>query len=101
MNHPTNHRHHLQAAVTAVAVSMLLCSSAVSAVDDEAAKAAAQEAAQAAARVEAAARAKATQAKLEGWEMGPFVKHPEPVLKPNPESVFDCPIMGKGSVGRR
>jgi len=47
------------------------------------------------ARHAAAAKAKATQASLEGWEMGPFVKHPEPVLRPNPNSVFTCPIMGK------
>jgi predicted GH43/DUF377 family glycosyl hydrolase len=89
-------RQALKAAIAAVAAPVLLCSSTARAADDEAAKAAAQEAAQAAARVEAAAKAKATQAKLEGWEMGPFVKHPEPVLRPNPESVFACPIMGKG-----
>jgi len=49
----------------------------------------------AAARPAAVARAKATQAKLAGWEMGPFVKHPEPVLRPDTNSVFKCPIMGK------
>ena len=33
------------------------------------------------ARRAAAAEAKATQANLEGWELGPFIKHPEPVLR--------------------
>jgi predicted GH43/DUF377 family glycosyl hydrolase len=46
-------------------------------------------------RAAAAARAKAAQANLEGWEMGPFVKQPEPVLRPTPDSRFRCPIMGK------
>ena len=79
-----------QAAITTGAL-VLFCATSAFPVDDEAAKAAAQ----AAARVEAATRAKATQAHLAGWELGPFVKHPEPVLRPNPESVFKCPIMGK------
>jgi len=51
--------------------------------------------AQAAARTAAAARAKAAQAHLEGWEIGPFAKRPEPVLRPRPESVFKCPVAGK------
>ena len=94
--HTSNHHSFLQTIVAVVAVPMLFCSSAARAADDEAAKAAAHEAQEAAARVVAAAKAKTTQAHLEGWEMGPFVKHPEPVLRPNPESVFNCPIMGKG-----
>ena len=94
--HISNHYLFLKIIVTVVAAPVLFCSSAARAADEEAAKAAAHEAQEAAARVVAAAKAKATQDHLEGWEMGPFVKHPEPVLKPNPESVFDCPIMGKG-----
>ena len=94
--HIFNHYQFLKTLVTVVAAPVLFCSSAARAADDEAAKAAAHEAQEAAARVVAAAKAKATQAHLEGWEMGPFVKHPEPVLRPNPESVFNCPIMGKG-----
>jgi predicted GH43/DUF377 family glycosyl hydrolase len=43
----------------------------------------------------ATARAKAAIAAREGWEIGPFVKREEPVLRPRPESVFKCPIMGK------
>jgi len=30
-----------------------------------------------------------------GWAMGPFVKHGKPLLKPNPEATFDCPVSGK------
>ncbi len=29
------------------------------------------------------------------WGMGPFVKHPKPVLTPNAESKFTCPVLGK------
>ena len=29
-----------------------------------------------------------------GWDLGPFVKHKEPVLQPTPDSVFTCPIQG-------
>ena len=29
------------------------------------------------------------------WELGPFVKRKEPVLRPTPDSVFRCPIRGK------
>jgi hypothetical protein len=29
------------------------------------------------------------------WGMGPFLKHAKPVLSPNPESKFTCPILGK------
>ena len=29
------------------------------------------------------------------WQMGPFVKHPKPVLSPTPGSRFQCPILGK------
>ncbi len=29
------------------------------------------------------------------WQMGPFVKHKEPVLRPTPDSRFRCPIRGK------
>jgi predicted GH43/DUF377 family glycosyl hydrolase len=46
-------------------------------------------------RAAAEARARAALANTESWELGPFVKHPEPVLRPNPNSVFKCPIMGK------
>jgi len=28
----------------------------------------------------------------DGWALGPFVKHKEPILRPTPESVFRCPI---------
>jgi len=49
----------------------------------------------AAARAAAAARARGAQANLEGWEIGPFVKHPEPVLRPTPDSRFQCPVRGK------
>ncbi|MCY2996318.1 MAG: hypothetical protein NTY19_52000 [Planctomycetota bacterium] len=28
----------------------------------------------------------------EGWDIGPFVKHQEPVLRPTPESRFTCPV---------
>jgi len=48
-----------------------------------------------AARAAAEARAKAAVAARESWEIGLFVKHPEPVLRPNPDSVFKCPILGK------
>jgi predicted GH43/DUF377 family glycosyl hydrolase len=96
MHRPNAHYHPiLKNMATAILVTVFHSSLAVAS-EDEAAREAAREAAQAKARVEAAAKAKAAQAALEGWEMGPFVKHPEPVLKPNPESVFDCPIMGKG-----
>ena len=27
-----------------------------------------------------------------GWHLGPFVKHKEPVLRSTPDSVFRCPI---------
>jgi len=47
------------------------------------------------ARAAAAARAKAALAAPEGWEIGPFVKHPEPVLRPTPDSRFRCPILDK------
>jgi beta-1,2-mannosidase len=30
-----------------------------------------------------------------GWEMGPFDKHRQAVLSPAPDSVFQCPILGK------
>ena len=65
------------------------------AVENEAGRAAVEAAAKNRAWVAATAKAKAAQASLEGWEMGPFIKHPEPVLRPRPESVFKCPIMGK------
>ncbi|MCY3018501.1 MAG: alpha-galactosidase [Planctomycetota bacterium] len=29
------------------------------------------------------------------WQMGPFVKHPQPVLSPTPDSRFQCPVLGK------
>jgi len=29
------------------------------------------------------------------WQMGPFVKHREPVLRPTPDTRFTCPIRGK------
>jgi predicted GH43/DUF377 family glycosyl hydrolase len=47
------------------------------------------------ARAAAEAAAKAGLAAREPWELGPFVKHPEPVLKPTRDSVFKCPILGK------
>jgi hypothetical protein len=31
----------------------------------------------------------------EGWDIGPFVKHQEPVLRPTSESRFTCPVRGK------
>lgn len=31
----------------------------------------------------------------EGWEIGPFVKRKEPVLRPTPDSRFTCPVRGK------
>ena len=31
----------------------------------------------------------------QGWEMGPFVKRDEPVLRPTPDSRFQCPVRGK------
>jgi len=34
-------------------------------------------------------------ADAEGWELGPFVKHKEPVLRPTPDSRFTCPVRGK------
>lgn len=30
-----------------------------------------------------------------GWEMGPFVKNRVPILSPNPDSRFPCPVLGK------
>ena len=30
----------------------------------------------------------------EAWEIGPFVKHKEPVLGPTPDSRFRCPVRG-------
>jgi predicted GH43/DUF377 family glycosyl hydrolase len=51
--------------------------------------------AQAAARAAAAAKAKRALAAPEGWEMGPFVKQADPVLRPTSDSRFRCPIMGK------
>jgi beta-1,2-mannosidase len=30
-----------------------------------------------------------------GWDLGPFVKRKEPILKPTPDSRFLCPIRGK------
>ncbi|MCU0960792.1 MAG: serine hydrolase [Pirellulaceae bacterium] len=35
------------------------------------------------------------QARPGDWPMGPFVKHPQPVLLPRAESTFDCPVLGK------
>ena len=29
------------------------------------------------------------------WSMGPFVKQEKPVLEPNPQAVFRCPVSGK------
>ena len=95
MAYPKSPRSRFPNAAGVTAALVLFGASGALSAGDEAATAAALEAAQAAARVEAAARAKATQAHLEGWEMGPFVKQPEPVLRPNPASVFKCPIMGK------
>lgn len=32
---------------------------------------------------------------LPDWAIGPFTQHPDPVIKPNPDSVFHCPIQDK------
>ena len=32
---------------------------------------------------------------LPDWAIGPFTQAPEPVIKPNPDSVFHCPIQDK------
>jgi predicted GH43/DUF377 family glycosyl hydrolase len=80
MHHPSTRRHFLKTAATA---AIGLPSLARSAEDREAVRAAAETV------------AKAAIAAREGWELGPFVKHPEPVLKPTRDSVFKCPIMGK------
>lgn len=48
-----------------------------------------------AARTAAEAAAKAGIAAREPWELGPFVKHKEPVLRPTPESRFRCPVLDK------
>jgi predicted GH43/DUF377 family glycosyl hydrolase len=80
MHHPSTRRHFLKTAATA---AICLPSLARSAEDREAVRAAAETV------------AKAAIAAREGWELGPFVKHPEPVLKPTRDSVFKCPIMGK------
>ena len=29
------------------------------------------------------------------WQMGPFVRLPQPVLSPTPDSKFQCPVLGK------
>jgi predicted GH43/DUF377 family glycosyl hydrolase len=29
-----------------------------------------------------------------GWDLGPFVKRKEPILRPTPDSIFTCPIRG-------
>lgn len=29
-----------------------------------------------------------------GWPLGPFIKHPQPVLSPRPEATFRCPVLG-------
>ena len=34
-------------------------------------------------------------ADADDWEIGPFVKHKEPVLQPTPDSRFTCPVRGK------
>lgn len=31
----------------------------------------------------------------DGWDMGPFVKRKQPILRPTPDSRFQCPIRGK------
>ncbi len=76
MNHSSTRRHFLG---TAAAASLGL-PSIVRAAEDRAA---------------AEAAAKAAVAAREPWELGPFVKHPEPVLRPTADSVFKCPILGK------
>ena len=30
-----------------------------------------------------------------GWQMGPFARHPQPVLSPAPDSKFQCPVLGR------
>ena len=32
---------------------------------------------------------------MRAWDIGPFVKHPKPVLSPTSDSRFQCPILGK------
>jgi len=32
---------------------------------------------------------------MDGWDMGPFVKQKEPILRPTPDSRFQCPIRRK------
>ena len=39
--------------------------------------------------------ADATAKALPDWAIGPFTQAPEPVIKPNPQSVFHCPIQDK------
>src|SRR5512142_1901692 len=29
---------------------------------------------------------------LEAWMLGPFARHPDPVLGPRPDAVFRCPV---------
>lgn len=31
----------------------------------------------------------------DGWDLGPFVKRKQPILRPTPDSRFQCPIRGK------
>jgi len=77
---PCTRRQFLKAAGAAstVAVVLILLPASVAAADDP-----------------DAPRARATLAVREGWEMGPFVKHEEPVLRPTPDSRFQCPVRGK------
>lgn len=42
-----------------------------------------------------AAGAEAAPTDREPWALGPFVKHPEPVLLPTSDPVFSCPILGR------
>jgi predicted GH43/DUF377 family glycosyl hydrolase len=37
----------------------------------------------------------AAQASRTSWSLGPFVKREQPVLEPNPQAVFRCPVSGK------
>jgi len=81
-DHPLTCRRFLKSVgATAIAALFLLCSLALAADADASAA--------------DAARAEAKITNPECWELGPFVKYPEPVLRPTPRSIFRCPVRGK------
>jgi len=41
------------------------------------------------------APAASANAQTGGWDLGPFVKRKEPILRPTPDSRFRCPVQGK------